>query len=782
MKKVNLDLSEVLKKESLTFLVGAGCSVDSPSCLPAGRPMMNAIIKHVSHKEDSKKLANLEELRFESLVEIIRDNIDSTLKTIDYYIQCDKPNLLHFFFAKMIETGNFVMTTNFDLLIEHAMIKLGIPPEKMKIAITKKDYESLKNPKKLYEDGYKILYKIHGSPVNLLTSESTKESLIATIQAFGSNKQGLNVFQVEPFKRDLFDNISKERTLIVMGYSGSDDFDVIPTLKVLHEMKAVIWIDHTSLDDVRIYEMESSDDKNDNKVDQILADIKKTSNISHVYKIEMNTSQFAKKILSNDFPISETNFDLSPQDWLKENIKVEDESIKFIIPQQLFYDYNQYEDSLRCAKQLLEFAQKNNNPILEVRARLLEGKVRDSIGEHEEALNIFHKALQKAKTLNSESWLAASLNNIAIVYNSQANYTEALNYFKQVLPIFQSLGSLYEQEIVLRNMSSILKNLNRNSDALKYSLEALKISENLGKLSDKGDILMIIGMIEVSLGNLEDAINHIEESLMINDNLHDYDAKVASLNVLGDLMMKIGEFDKSLSYLQDALALSKKINFFSGEASTLNNLGMLYTKISNFPEALKFLTQAHDLSIKIDDNLIEANSSANLGIVYYYQGQLEEALKIWEKALKTYEKSKYEFGKASIYIYMGDVYYQRGKYKKSSHLLEEALEIGRKSNDLGIQANALQKLGMVLQDQKDFKGATSLYSQGLQISQEIGDLVGIAAFINNLGTIDFYTKNYGSALQKYNEAYNLLNQIGLGNSPLAHTIMKNIEHLNQIQT
>ncbi|MBY9003998.1 MAG: SIR2 family protein, partial [Candidatus Lokiarchaeota archaeon] len=391
MKKVNLDLSEVLNKDSLTFLVGAGCSVDSPSCLPAGRPMMNAIINHVTHKEESKKLANLEGLRFESLVEIVRDNIDPTLKTIDYYTQCDKPNLLHFFFAKMIEMGNFVMTTNFDLLIEYAMIKLGIPQEKMKIAITKEDYELLKNPKKLYEDGYKILYKIHGSPVNLLTNESTKESLIATIQAFGSNKQGLNVFQVEPFKRDLFNNISKERILVVMGYSGSDDFDIIPTLKVLSEMKAVIWIDHSTFDQARIYEIEISDDISDNKVDQILVDIKKTSNIPHVYKVEMDTSIFAKNYLSNDLPISKTNFELFPQDWLKENVKLEDESVRFIIPQQLFYDYNQYEDSLRCAKQLLEFAQKNNNPILEVRARILEGKVRDSVGEHEEALNIYHK-------------------------------------------------------------------------------------------------------------------------------------------------------------------------------------------------------------------------------------------------------------------------------------------------------------------------------------------------------------------------------------------------------
>ncbi|KKN61667.1 hypothetical protein LCGC14_0519420 [marine sediment metagenome] len=762
MKKVSFDLKEVLINDPLTFLVGAGCSINSPSSLPAGRAMMNVIIEHVSTRKDYKKLANLSELRFESLVEIVRDNVDPTLKTIDYYAECDKPNLIHFFLAKMIEKGNFVMTTNFDLLIEHAMINSGIPNEDIRIAITRKDFEILKNPKRLYEEGQKTLYKIHGSTKNLLTNESTKDSLIATIQAFGSNKQGLNVFQVEPFKRELFDNISKGRTLIVMGYSGSDDFDVVPTLKVLHELKSVIWIDHTNSADSKIYEVESSSTGNGKKVDQILIDIKNKANIPHVYKVEMNTLEFAKLIPSSGYSISNVNFNLTPQEWLQENVEVEEESIRFLIPQQIFHDYNLYDDSLRCARQLLEFAQKNGNSTLEVRARILEGKVLSSSGAHTEALKIFKNALSQAKSLESEEWTAAALNNIANVLNSQASYSESLNYFKQALQIFESQGSLNEQGIILRNISSILKNLNQNSDALDYSLKALRISEILGKLSDKGDLLMIIGMIEVSMGKIEDATKHFEESLMINDQLHDYDAKIGSLNVLGDLMMKLGDFNQSLIYLQNALTISKTIKDSSGEASTLNNLGMLYTKLSNFTEAMNFLNQAQQIAKNYGDPLTEANSFANIGIVYYYQGQMDTALKIWEKTVKIYERSGYEFGKASIYINMGDVYYQKQKYKKSLQVLEEALKIGRKSNDLAIQTNSLQKLGMILQDQKDFKGATEFYSQGLQICQELGDLVGIATLTNNLGTIEFYGKNYNSALEKYNEAYNNLNQIGLG--------------------
>ncbi|UCD01822.1 MAG: hypothetical protein JSV23_02040 [Promethearchaeota archaeon] len=45
MSLINLSLRDLLlKNRDLTFLVGAGCSVDKPSCLPAGRAMMDSII------------------------------------------------------------------------------------------------------------------------------------------------------------------------------------------------------------------------------------------------------------------------------------------------------------------------------------------------------------------------------------------------------------------------------------------------------------------------------------------------------------------------------------------------------------------------------------------------------------------------------------------------------------------------------------------------------------------------------------------------------------------
>jgi hypothetical protein len=61
----------LLNKTDLTFLVGAGCSVDTPSCQPAGRSMMEAILTHTCADSEISKLLNLKDLRFEQLVEIV---------------------------------------------------------------------------------------------------------------------------------------------------------------------------------------------------------------------------------------------------------------------------------------------------------------------------------------------------------------------------------------------------------------------------------------------------------------------------------------------------------------------------------------------------------------------------------------------------------------------------------------------------------------------------------------------------------------------------------------
>ena len=163
MKLIKKTIQELFtENKKLTFLVGAGCSVDSPSCLPAGREMMEAIINYTCAESEIKKILELDQLRFEQVVEIVRDRLDRELKIIDYYGLCNTPNYQHFFLADMIKKGHFVMTTNFDFLIEYALQQSEVPNDDIKPVITENDFKQFSNPIKLFNKGKKTLYKIHG--------------------------------------------------------------------------------------------------------------------------------------------------------------------------------------------------------------------------------------------------------------------------------------------------------------------------------------------------------------------------------------------------------------------------------------------------------------------------------------------------------------------------------------------------------------------------------------------------------------------------------------------
>jgi len=246
MKQTNLKIKDLLsKREKLTFLIGMDCSVDAPSSLPNKQMMIETIINYFCPESERKRILNIEDLKLEQLIEIIRYILNEKLKIIDYFGLCTKPNLQHFFLADIIKKGQFVMTTNFDSLIEYALLKSEVPLEKIIPVITKDDFEIFYNPIQLLKKGFKTVFKIYGSPKNVISGENTRDSVVAAIKTFRLNKEGKNILHVEPYKRKVFDNISNGRSLVVMGYSGSNDSNILHIIKILRNVQKIIWINHS---------------------------------------------------------------------------------------------------------------------------------------------------------------------------------------------------------------------------------------------------------------------------------------------------------------------------------------------------------------------------------------------------------------------------------------------------------------------------------------------------------------------------------------------------------
>ncbi|MFX1353155.1 MAG: SIR2 family protein, partial [Promethearchaeota archaeon] len=377
MKLTNLTVKDLITPDTkLTFLIGAGCSVDPPSCLPAGRTMMDAIIDYMCAETEIDKIKELKDLRFEQLVEIIRDQSDPDLRIIDLYELSDKPNIQHFFLANMIKEGSFVITTNFDFLIEYALQQSGVSLNDILPVITKQDFIDFQNPYKQLKKGKYTLYKIHGSTKNIIQDKSTRDSLIATLQAFGANKKEENVFQLESFKQPAFTNLTENRSLVVMGYSGSDDFDIVPTLKVLRNLENIIWINYVADDGGKesIYELTADiigkPGEVVDKVNQILGDILRFNNKVHVYRVDTNTSRLVEDLLDTKPALSSDKFSINIGDWLKESIKLDlvkfrerdipvpIQILKYYTSYRIYQDLNVYDHAERCLETIIEIAKE----------------------------------------------------------------------------------------------------------------------------------------------------------------------------------------------------------------------------------------------------------------------------------------------------------------------------------------------------------------------------------------------------------------------------------------
>jgi len=646
MNLTNLKINDLITPEAkLTFLVGAGCSVDKPSCLPDGHTMMKAIINYTCANSEKEKIMELKELRFEQLIEIIRDHLDPELKVIDFYGLCDKPNIQHFFLAEMMKNGQFVLTTNFDFLIEYALKHSGIPKEEIKIVITKEDFGQAEDPQELFSNGIKTLYKIHGSTKNFITEESTRKSLIATIQAFGTNKEGENVFQLEPFKQLAFENLTIDRSLVVIGYSGSDDFDIVPTLNALKKIQHIIWINYLHNDGGKelIYEIEKEDiDNYENlpKVDQILADIKHINYTKHVFRVDINTSRMVRELISSRIKKLDDSdkFSVDAYEWLSNNIQTPNKFIKLYIPYKIYYDFNMYKDAMSILKTMLNKAELDEDQKWKAAALSNIGGIFRAQGKYQEALKHYEEALQISEQLDDMNGKATLISSIGVIYDGQGKFKEALEHYEEGLKIFKQLGDLVAMSSLLNSIGEILRIQGRYGEALKHCTEALQIDDQLGDLNGKAIHLNNIGGIYHAQGKFKKALQCYEEALQINEQLGNLVGKALGLGKIATIHHSQENYPEALKLYEEALQIDDQLGDLHGKATILSNIGAIHYTQKDLEKAGKYFNESLTISWQLGDKYQIFRGLCWAGKMLIDLNEISKALQILESALEISEQ------------------------------------------------------------------------------------------------------------------------------------------------
>ncbi|MHA1820719.1 MAG: tetratricopeptide repeat protein [Promethearchaeota archaeon] len=665
LQKLDYGINDLLKSQNKNqehlndniFLAGAGISMEPPSNLSSARQIMDAILRFISPDEIAyNKLKNISALRYEYIIQFFRDHIDEGLKFLDYF-ECPKePNIIHKFLAEQMKKGDHVMTTNFDYLIEYAF---GVEGPNLRVVISENDFRECSEPDKLYHDGTVPLYKLHGSKKNIKTGEDTKKWVVSTLDALGKQKKGKDeLFTVPIYQQDLFKNISKNKTLIILGYSGGDDFDIMPALRIMRGLRQIIWVEHiqnkNNKEGLGLYKMgllRPNDTDEPEKLinrDKFLQQIINEKQNIDVYILKGNTAKIICELASwNYIPPEKVNAPaiLSIGDFLHNNFSSPPQLDKVFYAGTIFYNYRLYNEALTYWKALLRTLDDKDKEDsgsglsrtkkeVSFKASVLGsmGNIYYEMGELDNALDFYNQAYKFHEQNGYKKDMAADLRNMGLIYEIKGDSKKASELYLEAYTIYSQLENYKDTAKDQANLGVIYRQKGEPYKALELFLKAYISFKELGDLANMASVLENLGRIYQQMGDLYKALERFDRAYSIHEQLKNKKNMADQSVFMANIYFQVGDLERALILYQRAYEIDKQLGNKQGIASDLGNMGNVYAQYGESEKAIELYQEAYNIAEKLYDKKGMATWLGNMGTLYNQMMKYDLAMSYYKKA------------------------------------------------------------------------------------------------------------------------------------------------------
>ena len=757
--------------EGCTFLAGAGVSMDAPSNMPSARQFVRSLLSYCGLESELEKMMGLPLLRYELVVEWIQKFFDPELTFMNYFEQVIHPNLIHFFLAQVLVHQHYVITTNFDYLIEFALLKTLGSSKRDQIVpvITKQDFLASANPEQLYQAGRFPLYKIHGSRKNIIMQANTQESMITTISALGKEREEGKTFAIEPFKKPAMYQLLKDRTLVVFGYSGSDDFDLSPILKEVPFLKRLIWVDHANTRKLEILRLNRNPSKEEyqqlSRVEKFLCELHDLTNYE-ILLIRAPTGLFVQKYLWPVFIPKQKlkKGDLAPtgetappfHTWAKPIFSNVEELAKYQLTLQLYLELKELNSVQNIAQKALELATQQDNPKYNGFFTSLLGMVKQIQGDYPAALAYYESAYEIEQKDGDEYGQASALNNIGGIYNNLGEYEKAKQSFEKALQGLTQPRSERVRISLYLNLGYLQELMGNNQGALNHYTDAARIAEKTGDLNTKITCLNNQGLALDRLGNKKDALEKYNDALRLVKQLGDIYGKVLVQNNIARMLDDAGNTQGALDLLHSSLILAEQLGDLSKKAGILSNIGSIFKAAGHYDEALENYKSALDLEQKVGNVRFLFTYWNNIGETYLKQEKLPLALSAFQQALPFAEKSRDKSLIAVLMSKLGNLHTQVHQLDQALTFIQGAANLYKEIGDTENYAACQSNLSQVYMMAKDWGAALSCVTNLLEIDLKLQNPLAIAMDYKRLGDIKLAVNDVPNARKNYQNAIGTL--------------------------
>jgi tetratricopeptide (TPR) repeat protein len=220
------------------------------------------------------------------------------------------------------------------------------------------------------------------------------------------------------------------------------------------------------------------------------------------------------------------------------------------------------------------------------------GICHDSLGEYQQAIDLFTQALAIDRDTGDRQGEGTNLGNLGTCHYRLGDYRQAIDLFTQALAIHRDTGYRQGEGTDLGNLGFCHYGLGDYRQAIDLSTQALAIARETGDRRYEGTRLANLGRCHLDLGDYRLAIDLYTQALAIARDIGDRQGEGRRMGRLGRCHLDLGDYRLAIDLLTQALAIARDIGERYGEAITLDCLGRTWLASGDARRAVTLLEQA----------------------------------------------------------------------------------------------------------------------------------------------------------------------------------------------
>jgi tetratricopeptide (TPR) repeat protein len=597
-----------------TLLLGAGVSVEPPAGFPTAFDLVAEIIKliapsqswhrklaHLANPGREDKLSTGDYIRFEMLMEVIQNAADPSLNILGFIDLFHSPNWQHGAAAHAASLGAAILTTNFDNLLELAVIGEGGVPWTV---CERSQFEGWPNG---IPAGAIPIVKLHGSRQRYRGKEAqdSTHTIQTTLEGIASGGQG---FALPEWKRRVVAAVVDGRRLLVAGYSGSDDFDIVPTLRTLSPAK-VTWLVHqreplparepVDLLSVPEERLESRDALWQSWLKHGIA-------VSVVAGPTRTTLADRLNLLAPEAAPSSPSLAIRTYlgDWAGAQLRV---FTRFEITSDLFRRLGDYAAAYDAH---VEAAAAASTKPETQRAAYLMARSHIDRNNLAEAETWTRKALALLDDDVGPRLRSLCFHQQGFLHYWNGNHTEARRWLEKSREVARDNGIAWLEAICIHDLSMILQDAGDYHGAMTGYERSIELSSQVGDLRHVAYSLHQLGTSSYELGKIDEAETYHLLASRYARTIGDLDQYGKSFHELGMCLWMRGRLAPALRlfFKSRRLARLTSVRF---EPMDLQHIGICYWEASRYDKAFYYLDAAERLYVQVKDfdTVVEARSA-----------------------------------------------------------------------------------------------------------------------------------------------------------------------------